>query len=114
GLPAAHRDSALMTRSARETMRMVLRASTAVTASTEVIAERCAALGLQPHVLPNAIDSTRFTREPRAADLVTIAFCGSPSHHEDMYLITAGLRELLHAYPGRVRVVSMGCPVPEL
>jgi glycosyltransferase involved in cell wall biosynthesis len=114
GLPAADPDAVFMTRSARETMRLVLRASTAVTTSSKVIAERCAALGVQPHVLPNAIDSTRYARNARDADLVTIAYCGSPSHQDDIYLITAGLRELLRAFPGRVRVISLGCPIPEL
>jgi len=115
-LPADLGDSAyFMNRSCQETIRLALRSATAITTSTGVIAERCAALGLRVHVVPNSVDCARFTRQPRAIDAaLTIGFCGSPSHYLDVPLVTPGLRDLLREYPGRVRIVSMGCPLPEL
>lgn len=114
-LPADLSDSAyFMNRPCQETIRAALRYATAITTSTEVIAERCAALGLRAHVVPNSVDCTRFTRQPRADNTLTIGFCGSPSHYLDMPLIMPGLRDLLRRYPEHIRVVSMGCPMPEL
>lgn len=115
-LPLVAPDSALVTRSCRETIRLAFRAATAVSVSTQVIADRCAALGVEAHVLPNAIDCRKFTREPRSSnnDVCTIAFCGSISHHDDVRLIMPALRALLVKASNRVRVVSVGCPLPEL
>lgn len=116
-LPTDNSNSSyFMNRPCQETIRMALRAATAITASTAVIAERCAARGLRAHVLPNTVDCAKFTRQPRddGDGPITIGFCGSPSHHLDMPLVMPGLHDLLQKYPGRVRVVSMGCPMPEL
>lgn len=114
-LPADLGDAAyFMNRPCQETIRLALRSATAITVSTGVIAERCAALGLRAHVVPNSVDCARFTRQPRDDGALTIGFCGSPSHYLDVPLITPGLRSLLREYPERVRVVSMGCPLPEL
>jgi glycosyltransferase involved in cell wall biosynthesis len=104
-------------RTSQETMRTAVRAANAVTASTAVIAGRCAELGVQAHVLPNAVDCLRFMRQPRSgSEPTTIAFCGTMAHRDDVSLIAPALRQVLqlHKKVGRVRVVSMGCPVPEL
>ena len=114
GLHAGHSDAMLTTRPSRETTRTVLRAAHAITVSTPVIAERCAALGLRAHVLPNAINCDQFSRHSYSGGTITIAFCGSLSHRDDVPLITPALRQLLHDKPGHVRVVSVGCPIDGL
>ena len=115
-LPLVAPDAALVTRSCRETIRLAFRAATAVTVSTQVIADRCNAVGVEAHVLPNAVNCQKFTREPRSSDngITTIAFCGSISHHDDVRLIVPALQRLLIEASNRVRVVSVGCPLPEL
>jgi glycosyltransferase involved in cell wall biosynthesis len=103
------------TRTSQETMRLALRAADAVTASTPVIGRRCADLGVPAHMVPNAVDCRHFTRRPRrAGEPMTIAFCGTMAHRDDTSLIAPGLRRMLQKAPGQVRVVSMGCPIPEL
>ena len=114
-VPEDHSDRAyFMNRPTQETIRLALQTATAVTTSTEVIARYCAALGLQAHVVPNTVDCARYARLPRANSVTTIGFCGSMTHRPDMSLVSSGLRDLLQRYPARVRVVSMGCPLPEL
>jgi glycosyltransferase involved in cell wall biosynthesis len=114
-VPEGHDSAALLrVRSRQEVLRVALRAADAVTVSTPQIAERCTALGLRTHVLPNAIDCTRFTRQPRAPGPLTVAFCGTGTHRDDMPLIGAPLRRLLQDHADRVRVVSVGCAIPEL
>jgi glycosyltransferase involved in cell wall biosynthesis len=103
------------TRTSQETMRKALHGAHAVTASTPIIAQRCADLGVQAHVVPNAVDCRLFTRRPRSAGTpMTIAFCGTMAHRDDTFLIAPGLRQVLQKAPDRVRVVSVGCPIPEL
>jgi len=114
-LPADHSDRGFfMNRPTQETIRLALRMATAVTTSTRVLARQCAALGLRTHVVPNTVDCARYTRFPRNEGVTTIGFCGSISHRPDVPLIAPGLRKLLQAHPDSVRVVSMGCPLPEL
>lgn len=115
-LPLVAPDAALVTRSCRETIRLAFRAATAVTVSTQVIADRCASFGAVAHVLPNAVDCLQFTQEPRSSEhgVLTIAFCGSISHRDDISLITPALRALLLAANPRVKVVSVGCHLPQL
>jgi len=115
-LPTDHGDSTyFMNRPCQETIRLALRSATAVTTSTQVIAQRCATLGVPAHVMPNSVDIARFTRLHRDdRDVTTIGFCGSPSHYLDMPLVMPGLRDLLQQCPDRVRVISMGCPMPDL
>ncbi len=102
------------TATSRQTMRAALVAATAATTSTPTIAERCAALGVQAHVVPNAIDCTRFVRRPREDGPLTIGFCGTISHRDDVPLVAPALQRLLDSQAGRVRVVTAGCPIPEL
>lgn len=114
-VPAGHDSAALLrVRSRQEVLRVALRAADAVTVSTPQIAERCAALGLRAHLLPNAIDCRRFTRQPREPGPLTIAFCGTGTHHDDMPLIGVPLRRLLQDHSDRARVVSVGCAIPQL
>lgn len=114
-LPEDHSDRAFfMNRPTQETIRLALQTATAVTTSTQVIAERCAALGLRAHIVPNTVDCARFTRLSRDESATTIGFCGSVTHRPDMSLILPGLRDLLQRHAGCLRVVSMGCPLPEL
>ena len=79
-----------------------------------MIAERCRALGLQAHVLPNAVDCSQCTRQPRSEEPITIAFCGTPTHDKHMSLVARPLRTLLHNRQDRVRIVSIGCSIVEL
>jgi len=115
-LPLDAPDAALVTRSCRETIRLAFRAATVVTVSTQVIADRCAALGVKAHVLPNAVDCRKFTRDPRRSDnnVLTIAFCGSITHRDDVQLVVPALSALLREASNRVKVVSVGCPLPEM
>lgn len=114
-LPSELSSTAFTTRAVRETLRTVLYAANAVTVSTPVIAERCAALGLRTHVLPNAIDCTQFTNQPRDAKApLTIGFCGSLSHRDDVRLVAGALYRLLKERPRSLAVVTVGCPIPEL
>ncbi len=114
-VPAEHVDADFYrTRPLQETVYTALRTVDAVTTSTEAIAERCAALGVRAHLLPNAIDCTQFRRQERSGETTTIAFCGTSSHYEDVPLIVPALRQLLEQDRHRVRVVSVGCPIPGL
>ncbi len=110
-LPPEHPAASLVTSSCRETIRLAIQSATALTVSTPVIAERCAALGARAHIVPNAVDCAQFTREPRREDVVTIGYCGSISHREDVSVVVPALREVLHSHAGRVAVVSVGCPL---
>jgi len=102
------------THTSQETTRRAILAADAVTASTPVIAERCTELGVRAHVVPNAVDCHKFTRLPRDADTLTIAFCGTIAHRDDVPLIASGLQQALHNNAGRVRIVTVACPIPEL
>lgn len=114
-VPIGHVDADFYrTRPRRETIRVALRAADCITTSTQVIAEYCMALGVRVHVLPNAVDCQQFTKESRREGPLTIAFCGTPSHHEDVPLIASGLQQALHDHAGKVRVVTVGCLIPGL
>jgi glycosyltransferase involved in cell wall biosynthesis len=114
-VPSQHVDAQFYrTRPCRETVRLALRSADAITTSTPVIAEYGAALGVPTHVLLNAVDCTQFTRRPCRKGPITIAFCGTPSHYDDVRLIVPALRRVLTNQPGHVRVVAVGCPIPEL
>ncbi len=102
------------TRTSQETMRAALRDADAITVSTPILAERCAELGLRAHVVPNAVDCTQFTRQPRDEGPVTVGFGGSMAHLDDVPLVAPGLLSLLRERPDRARVVSIGCPIPQL
>ncbi len=102
------------TRTSQETMRAALQIADAVTASTTIIADRCEALGVRAHVVPNAIDCTQFTRQPRDQKPLTIAFCGTIAHRDDVPLIAPALRRLLDTHAGQVCVTSVACPIPGL
>ncbi|MFL5664668.1 MAG: glycosyltransferase [Ktedonobacteraceae bacterium] len=103
------------TRTSQETMRTALCAADAITTPTSAIAAHCADLGVQAHVVPNAVNCQQFARRPRhAAEPTTIAFCGTMAHRDDTSLIAPGLLQALQKAPGRVRVIAMGCPIPEL
>jgi len=110
-LPPEHPAASLVTRSCRETIRLAIQSATALTVSTPVIAERCAALGAHAHVVPNAVDCAQFTRKPRREGVVTVGYCGSISHQEDVPVVVPALREVLRSHAGRVAVVSVGCPL---
>jgi len=77
-LPSGHPDAPLVTRSCRETVRLALQSATALTVATPVIAERCAALGIRAHVVPNAVDCVQFRRASRRNDVVTIGLDFGP------------------------------------
>jgi glycosyltransferase involved in cell wall biosynthesis len=114
-VPAEHPHAAFFkSRPRQEILRTALCAADAITTSTPVIANRCQALGLRTYLLPNAVDCTAFTRQARHDGLVTIAFCGTISHHTDVPLIAPGLQRILHTHSGSVRVVTVGCPIREL
>jgi len=114
-MPATHPEASIFrTRRVQDTMHVALNAATAITVSTSYLAERCAAMGLRAHVLPNAVDCDQFTRKAHNDTTLTVAFCGTSSHREDIPLIALPLRQLLDEREGQVRVVSVGCPVPEL
>jgi O-antigen biosynthesis protein len=114
-IPSQHVDARFYRmRPCRETIRLALRAADAITTSTPVIAGYGATLGVPTHVLLNAVDCTQFTRPPRRQGPITIAFCGSPSHYDDVPLIVPALRRVLHDQSGHVRVVAVGCSIPEL
>jgi len=114
-VPVTHPEAAFFRQRARqETLRAALFAAHAITVSTPVIAERCAALGLQAILLPNVVDTGRYIRLPRAGGPVTIGFAGSASHRDDVALITPALRHVLMTRCGNVRVITVGCPVPTL
>jgi glycosyltransferase involved in cell wall biosynthesis len=102
------------TRTSQDTTRRSILAADAVTASTPIIAERCAALGVRAHVVPNAVDCRQFTRLSRDHGILTIAFCGTIAHRDDVPLIAPALRQLLHTHAGQVRVVTVACPIPDL
>ncbi len=102
------------TRTSQETTRRAIQTASAITASTPVIAERCAELGVQAHVVPNAVDCHQFTQRPRSEGPLTVAFCGTIAHRDDVPLIAPGLRHVLRTHAGRVRVVTVACPIPEL
>jgi len=109
GKAAAIRHPAL-----QRTLRTALRAVDAITVSTQMIADRCDAMGLRAHVLPNALDCSPFTREPRDDKVITIAFCGTKTHANDILLAAPVLRKMLLYYGERIRVVSLGCPIQGL
>lgn len=114
-LPAEHIDARLYrSRQRQEIIRTALRAAHAISVSTATIAERCRELGMYAHLLPNAIDCTQFTRKPRDDDTLTIAFCGTKTHRDDVPLVAPALRKLLGKHPEWLRVVAVGCPIPEL
>ncbi|MFL5664664.1 MAG: glycosyltransferase [Ktedonobacteraceae bacterium] len=114
-VPTEHPHAAYFrARPRQETVRLALRTATGITASTPTIAERCRALGLRTHVLPNAVDCSQFTRQPRSEGPITIAFCGTPTHDKDVSLVALPLRTLLHNRLDHVRIVSVGCSIPEL
>ena len=114
-VPIEHSDAASLRHPAlQQTMRMALRSADAITVSTPLIADQCAAIGLTSHLLPNAVDCSQFVRQPCQDDVVTIAYCGSASHAADVPLVAPALRRLLAAQQERVRVVSLGCPIPGL
>lgn len=114
-VPVDHHDAAFLRNSALQaTLRRSLRGADAVTVSTPAIAERCAEIGLTSHLLPNAIDTSQFLRWPKDNTSVTIAFCGGLNHAPDVSLISSPLLQLLQDKRTGVRVVSIGCPIPEL
>ncbi len=114
-VPIEHGDAASLRHPAlQQTMRMALRAADAVTVSTPLIADHCTAIGLTNHLLPNAVNCSQFVRQARQDDVVTIAYCGSASHAADVPLVAPALRRLLDTQQERVRVVSLGCPIPGL
>lgn len=103
------------TRASRSTMRGALQAADAVTTSTPTIAERCAALGVRSHVIPNAVDAERFVRLDRPIDRpVTIGFCGTAAHLDDVPLVAPALQHLLAGREEHVQIVTAGCPIPTL
>jgi len=104
------------TRASRETMRAAMLGATAVTASTATIAERSTALGARAIVVANAVDCRQFVRRPRGDDdgTLTIAFCGTIAHRDDVPLIAPALARLLREREGRIHVVTVACPIPEL
>lgn len=101
-------------RAIRQTLRTALRAADTVTVSTPLLAERCATLGVNAYVLPNAISLERFESQPRSEQYVTVAFCGTVTHAPDMSLIAQPLRQLLRSQCENVHVVTVGCLIPEL
>jgi glycosyltransferase involved in cell wall biosynthesis len=114
-LPEQHRDAPYFrSRPFLEGMRAALRAADAVTVSTPLIAEHCGRLGLKTFVLPNTIDLRQFTQGQRAEGPVTIAYCGGLSHGPDVALVSGALRRLLVDKAMNVRVVTVGCPIPDL
>jgi O-antigen biosynthesis protein len=102
------------TRPRREIVHTALRAATAVTVSTHCLADWCTVLGLRTHVLPNAIDADQFKLPPRHDDRLVVAFCGTATHSDDLSLVARPLYDVLRQHKGRVRVVAVGCPIPEL
>ncbi len=102
------------TRTSQETTRRAILTADAVTVSTQVIAERCAELGVRAHVVPNAVDCHQFTRLTRNTNTLTVAFCGTIAHRDDVPLIAPGLRRLLLTHAKHTRVVTVACPIPEL
>jgi len=45
---------------------------------------------------------------------VEIGYCGSISHRDDVRVIIPALRKALDRHPGRIAIVSIGCPLPGL
>lgn len=114
-VPAESPDAAFFrSRPGRETIRLALRTADGVTTSTPILAERCASVGARSHVLPNVITRSQFERHPHCDLPVTIAFCGSASHTYDVALVRPALQHLLQHCPKDVRIITVGCPIPEL
>ncbi len=105
------------THASRKTMRAAILGADVVTASTSTIAERSRMLGASALVVANAVNCRQFVRHPRGDDPnrpLTIAFCGTIAHRDDIPLIALALRTLLRERQGRVRVVTVACPIPAL
>lgn len=114
-VPAEHSDAQFFRqRVTQAALRTALQLANAVTVSTPLLAERCVEIGMQANVLPNAINLQQFTHKLGEGKHITIAFCGTVTHVEDMSLISIPLLQVLQQWPDSVRVVSVGCSIPGL
>jgi len=90
----------------------------AVTVSTNALKERLSAYNKNIHVLPNYIDLDIWGGKVRNPvvnkDKVIIAFIGTPTHQEDLSMITPAIKKVIREYGEKVVFRFFGCITKEL
>jgi GT2 family glycosyltransferase/glycosyltransferase involved in cell wall biosynthesis len=88
----------------------VMKRATALTVSTERLAEAYADMNANIHVLPNLVDLNLFRRNQRTPkERVTIGYAGTPTHVDDLMILDEVIRKSEEKFGERVRFWFMGC-----
>ncbi|PJB32593.1 MAG: hypothetical protein CO109_03770, partial [Deltaproteobacteria bacterium CG_4_9_14_3_um_filter_65_9] len=102
----------------RDRIIAALREADAVTVSTEALRQKLSRYGGRFHVLPNRIDPEIWGSEPGEPDPdrqgVSIGFVGTPTHQEDLRIITPAVRRIIQKFGKRVAFRFFGCITDEL
>ena len=103
--PAAAQDIA-------DRVRLVAAAADAVIVSTPELADRFASVARHVELLANRIDAKLWQldreRQPSSSTAVRIGYIGTPTHDEDIALVTDVMRELEHRHGAAIRVEVIG------
>jgi spore maturation protein CgeB len=102
----------------RDRIIAALQEADAVTVSTEALRDKLSRYGGRFHVLPNRIDLDIWGVEPREPDPdrqeVSIGFVGTPTHQEDLRIVTPAVRRIIRKFGKRVAFRFFGCITEEL
>jgi spore maturation protein CgeB len=102
----------------RDRIIAALQEADAVTVSTEALRQKLSRHGGRFRVLPNRIDLEIWGGNPKEPPgdrrETSIAFVGTPTHQEDLRLVTAAVRRIVGKYGERVRFRFFGCITEEL
>jgi len=90
----------------------------AVTVSTNALKERLSVYNRNIHVLPNYIDIEIWGGKVRSHavnnDRLVIAFIGTPTHQEDLCMITPAIKKVVEEYGDKIMFRFFGCITKEL
>ena len=90
----------------------------AVTCSTALLRRELSQYARRVFVLPNLIDKDIWSkgnlREDTGGDRVIIAYAGTPTHFDDLEMITPAIKVILEKYGDRVTFRFWGCITEEL
>lgn len=93
-------------------VRLVADAADAVTVSTPALAARFAGVAREVVLLPNRLDAGLWhldeERAPPASPVVRIGYIGTPTHDEDIALVTETMRDLEARHGAALRIEVVG------
>ena len=102
----------------RDRIISAVREADAVTVSTDALCEKLSRYGGRFHVLPNRIDLDIWGIDPREPDPdrqeVSIGFVGTPTHQDDLRIVTPAIRRIIQKFGKRVSFHFFGCITEEL